>query len=74
MDARFQQFFNSNRAHALQFSFGYDLESIQGILRNTGFLFDVVVAACFHTKAKLKAVKNSPSENEERSGYQRSAA
>jgi hypothetical protein len=56
MDARFQQFFNSNRAHALQFSFGCHLESIQGILRNTGFLFDVVVAACFHTKANLKAV------------------
>jgi hypothetical protein len=29
---------------------------IRGILRNTGFLFDVVVAACFHTKANLKAV------------------
>ena len=29
----------------------------RSILRNTGFLFGVVMAACFHTKANLKAVK-----------------
>jgi hypothetical protein len=65
MDARVQQFFDSDRAHVFNFPLVSPRDFFRGILRNTGFQLGVAMAARHHTMADLRPLNPAPTPSVE---------